>query len=474
MTADNGNSRTVSRRDAVALVDRQPPHDTNAESWVLGSIFLDHDKLMDAARLVTADDFYEPAHVKIFSAMLAMRTISKPPSWPLVAEYLKATGDYESVGGTAYCAKLANGVPHAGHVQYYSEIVAKHGLSRRVIAVCTDLLRDAFDGDESSELVRRLQSHAHALADSQSTGSRVVSLSESADEVATAIENPVLTAGINRAHWGLPSVDERLGPIMPGEVCVVAAQPGLGKSAFGFQMLHNSAEHDRPALFISLEMEHTELSARDLSRLTNIDSRQIRRGELSNEQRQQVRAGQQSIGRLPLYLWSPAVASLAEIRSVILREINKRGVRLAAIDYLSLIDVEKAERHNQRNEQIASICRGLKRLAKECSIPLVVLQQLNREADGAEPRLSHLRESAVIEHTADVVMFLHHGLIDKKPMPLNERLLLIPKFRSGPIGKITVGWNAARTEFTERPIQNNRNYEPAFDRFGGVAPGEFQ
>lgn len=419
----------------------------------------------EVAAIVRREDFYDDANAKIFGAMTALRSVGKPIDVTLLRSYLIRVGDWDSVN-PAYFAKVLSSVPNAANGTWYADIVAEKALARRLIEQCTELLSSAYSGDRPEDVLRQMQSACHALADSSTNATaHPISLSEAAREVVARLSDPEKLSRVNRAAWGLPSLDERLGPIMPGEVAVVAARPGMGKTAWGCQMLRHSAELGRPSLLVSLEMGSEEIAGRDLARLTDIDSRKIRRGEIGNEDRQAISNAQESIGDLPFYIYAPPVATLADIRGTLLRAIDRQGVRLAAIDYLSLIDIEKADRRNQRHEQVAAISRGLKRLSKELKIPLVVLQQLNREADGNEPRLRDLRESGAVEQDADVVMFIHHGIYNKKQMPANERMMLIPKFRAGPVGNITVGWEGARTEFTERPITNNPSYVAAFDEW---------
>jgi replicative DNA helicase len=431
---------------------------------VIGSVLLLPAVLFDVASIVDAGDFYDPAHAQIFAAIRHLRDSGRPIDPTLLVNRLKETGEFDSIG-PAYLSKVLNCVPNAAHAVYYAEIVARHALSRSVIHECTRLITAAYDGDEPRELVRRMQSQATALAATRQGASAPRLLGEIADEVAASLETNERIDRINRAAWGLWSVDERLGPLMGGEVAVVAARPGMGKTAWGFQMLRHSAEMERPSIFVSLEMTGTELAGRDLARLADIDSRKIRRGEIDDSDRQAIRNAQREIGDLPLYVWAPAVATLADIRNVLQRAIERHGVTLACIDYLSLIQVESAHRKEMRHEQVAALSRGLKRLAKELQIPLVVLQQLNREADNAEPRLSNLRESGAVEQDADIVMFLHHGLVGKKAMPPNQRLVLVPKFRAGPMGNITVNWDGRRTRFSDPQAAECAAYDENFDRF---------
>lgn len=451
------------------IATRAIPHDFDAEQWVLSSLLLDGSRLQEVFAKVRPDDFEGVDHRVIYDEMRGLYRDGKPVSVELLLSRLRRHSEFD----VSVLFKLAEFAPNAAHVVHYSEIVSRHGLSRRIISTCTKLLSDAYDGVEPELIIKAMQAEASSLAATGGSYKAPALLSDVADKVASALEAPESADGVNRAAWGLYSVDDRLGPLMPGEVAIVAARPGMGKTAWGFQMLRHSAEHDRPALFVSLEMEATELATRDLSRLSDIDSRRIRRGEIDDVDVRSIRNAQSEIGDLPLYLWSPHSATLAEIRGVLVNAIDRHGVRLACVDYLSLIEVEAHQRKDMRHLQVAAISRGLKRLAKELKIPLVVLQQLNREADNAEPKLSNLRESGAVEQDADVVMFLHHGMIGKQPMPANQRMLIVPKFRAGPMGQITVRWDGKHTRFSDPEVMDHKNYEKIFDDFNNRQPSEF-
>lgn len=436
------------------------PHDHKAEEWVVGSLLIDHSRLPEIAGWLLVEDFDAKDTREIYTAILALRSIGRPPTPELLSEYMGRSG-FDS----AQIFKIASRTPHTAHLKHYAEIVSRHGLARRLIASCTQLLTEAYDSDEPSQVIRKMQNESALLAATGNYYTPPIKLSDAADKVASALENPGESDNVNRASWGLFIVDERLGPLMPGEVAVVAARPGMGKTAWGFQMLRHSAEMDRPALFVSLEMEATELATRDVARLSNIDSRRIRRGEIDENDRRAIRNAQQDIGDLPLYIWSPPVATLAEIRGVLMQAIDKHGIRLACIDYLSLIEIEHHQRKDMRHLQVAAISRGLKRIAKELKIPLVVLQQLNRDADNAEPKLGNLRESGAVEQDADVVVFLHHGMVGRTMMPANQRLILVPKFRAGPMGQITVHWEGKHTRFSDPQAMDCASYDKRFDDF---------
>lgn len=467
VTKAYGKHRESSRPNGD-LIDRQPPFDLQAEIGVLGSIVLLPSVLPEVSAIVSPEDFYDSAHGKIFAHMLRLHSDSRVDV-TLLADSLKAAGDWESCGGAAYLSKVINGVAVPAHAVFYAELVAGHALARRVIEECTKLVKAAYDGEQAADLVRQVADVAASLSSRRlDARSMVITLAEAADEVLRELESQSAIDGVNRARFGIPSVDEGVGPIMPGEVCIVAARPSIGKTAFAQQVLFHSAIRGRPALMVSLEMTGRELATREVCRVSKVDSRLVRDGTVQPHEVSRMRTAQQDFVSLPLYLWTPASATLSEIRNVVSREVAKRGVRLVAVDYLTLIDGERGSRE-ERRDQLVKISRGLKSLAKEYGIPLLVLAQLNRQSEAPtggkqrhahEPTLAMLAECGAIERDADMVLFLYR---DPSAQP-DQRTLIAAKARNSGIGRLTLKWHAARTEFSDVPVSDRSNYEPAFDR----------
>jgi replicative DNA helicase len=448
-------------------IDRKPPYDLEAELGLLGSVMLLPSVFPEVAPLVAAEDFYDEAHGKIFACLHRLNRDAKIDS-TLLADALKTAGHWESVGGSAYVGKVINAVPNAAHAVYYAEIVAEKAIVRRLIQECTDLLRAAYGGEESAALLRMANDALARLGSRRiDSKSRVVSLAEAADAMLRDLEQPEASDAVNRAMFGIPSIDEAIGPIMPGEICIVAARPSMGKTAFAQQVLYRSALRDRPSLLISLEMTDRELATRDVCRIAHVDSRQVRDGTVQRHEVQKMRSVQQDLGQLPFYLWTPPAASLSEIRNVVSREVAKRGIRLVAVDYLTLIDGERSSRE-ERREQLVKISRGLKSLAKEYSLPMIVLAQLNRQSEAPtngkrsahEPTLAMLAECGAIERDADMVLFIHR----EPSAPADQRTLIAAKARNSGIGRLTLQWHAKRTEFSDLPVSARPNYEPRFDQ----------
>lgn len=441
--------------------DRILPRDLRAELGVLGSVLLLHDRpsaIDKVLSIVSREDFYDDANARLFGAIASHHVSGKRMDVTLLESRLKDAGDWDLIGGGEYFRKVWNSEPNGAHAVYYAEIVSRKALARRLIHRCTDLLTESYDSDDPESVVRMMQSACHALT--ETSGQRFSKprlISEVADEVMRRIESPEDQSNVARAWWGLYAVDSRLGPFLGGEVVVAAARPGAGKTAFACHVLHHSALHDRPALLVSLEMTDGEITGRDLARLGDVDGRKIRSGQLNADDVASLRNAQRSMAGLPVWLWSPYTATLAEIRGMVHRMIADHGIKLVAIDYLSLIEPAREWRDMKRHDQVGEISRGLHRLAREVSLPFVVLQQLNRDADGQEPSLRHLAESGAIERDADLVVFLHGGhgaqrrVSERKyaPVPVDERDLIVAKFRAGPAQKITVGWDGKRTAFKD-------------------------
>lgn len=426
------------------MIDRKPPFDLQAEVGVLGSLMLMPQAFAEIDAMLSPGDFYDEAHGKIFKAMQKLVASGKKLDPMLLRAGLKASGDLESIGGEAYLAQTLNAVPNAGSLTYYAEIVADKALARRVIIEATELLRRAYDErSEAADLVSAFETAADRLSSRSSTAGLPFSISDSAKQVIDRLKQPE-GLSTSRAFFGVQKIDEGLGPILGGEVCIVAARTSMGKTSLVQGVLRNAANHKKPALLISLEMQHTEIGSRELSRAAGVESRRIRNNELSQGDIENLDLAQRSFVGLPFYTWSPSKATLSEIRSYVIHAKAKLGIQVLGVDYIGLID-EPAKFKGQRRDHLAEVSRGMKRLAKELDIPLFVLCQLNREASKEVPTLAMLRECGAIEEDADHVLFIYQAEDDGE----DHRHLRVAKFRAGACGDIRLGWDGKRFEFTD-------------------------
>jgi replicative DNA helicase len=240
---------------------------------------------------------------------------------------------------------------------------------------------------------------------------------------------------------------------MPGELVILAARPGVGKTTLGMQIALHNARKSRPTLFASLEMTADELASRLASGLTGINIRKLRGASISAPQIEQITAVGDDLLQSPLRIWSPPSTTLQRLRAVAKCEAGGYGLSLLVVDYLGLI--KATDGRKPRYEQVGEISAGLKALAKELSIPVLALCQLNREADGELPRLSHLRDSGSIEQDADVVMFIHRTPDACK--------LIVAKHRHGMTDEYTVKFNPSESRFEDLSAADMPNFVPEFD-----------
>lgn len=423
---------------------RKPPYDLTAEAGVIGSLMLVPKMFNEIDAMLTVDDFFDESHGKIFSAMKTIVATGKPLDPTLIVEQVKTQGDYNKIGGSAYLSKVFMSVPNAAHLTYYAEIVADKALARRVITEATTLLTNAYNEQtEATELVSRFETAAGRLASRSSVSGLPLSIHDSAKILIDRLRNTEATSN-TRAFFGVRAIDEKLGPMLGGEVCIVAARTSMGKTSLVQGVMRHSAIQGRPSLLISLEMQHTEIASREISRATSIDSKRIRNNDLEQADLDLMTNAQQSFAGLKFFTWSPSRASFAEIRSYIIHARAKLGISVVGIDYIGLIE-EPNKFRGDRREHLAQVSRGLKRLAKELDIPLFVLCQLNREADKERPTLSMLRECGAIEEDADTVLFIYQDDNDGE----DHRHLSVAKFRAGAVGDFRLGWDGSRFEFTD-------------------------
>ena len=446
-------------------IDRMVPCDLVAEAGVVSSVFLIPSKFEELLRIVQADDFYDQANSTIFKRMAAMRANGTPLDVALILDALRTAGELEAVGGSAYLFKIVDTEVNGANLFYYAGIVAAKAAARRIIEDATNILAAGYDDrTDIGDLGQMIEAAAAKVRGKLLGAVKPILIGDAADAVCSALENPVVQDNMNRAAWGLPSLDGYLGPIMPGEMTIIAARPSMGKTALAQHILRHSSNKQRPALLVSLEMTDREVATRELCRGANVDGLRIRDGSTTHEEMHRLRECQQAMADQPLWVWSPSQATLPEIRAVIASMIIKHGVRLVAVDFITEVAGHTSTR--DRREELVGIARGLKTIAKEFSVPMLVMSQLNRSAENTEPTLAMLRECGAIEEFADLIMFIHQPKAEDK----SRKLLIVAKYRNGPSGQISVRFKASRTEFSdEEPEANDsadhHNYHQEFNQW---------
>jgi replicative DNA helicase len=461
----NGNDRRG--KVSSEILDRSPPFSLEAESAVLGSIILNPDVCDDVTMVIRAEDFYDDANRKLYEHMLEMHDSGRKIDITLIVEKLKASGDFERIGGAAFLARTAQSVPNYAHASYYAAIVREKATFRALIDASTEILRDAYEeGQESKHILSQAEQRIFSILDSR--GTTVVAsirdiLHDAMDRIDARMRGEHTMGGV---ETGFVDLDSLTGGLHNSELIILAARPSMGKTAFAM----NIAEHVAmkllvPTLFVSLEMSAIELADRLLCSSARVNGHRLRNGTISNDDRARLVEKAAEMSRAPLFVDDSPSRMVTEIAAAA-RRIRRREGRLGliVIDYLQLIEPDNPR--DQRQEQVARIARRLKGLARELEVPVLCLAQLNRQAEDSKdhkPKLSHLRESGAIEQDADVVMFVHREEYfrtgEDRDQFAGQAEIIISKQRNGPVGDIELLWQKEYTRFVDKAPERLQDFD---------------
>lgn len=422
-----------------------PPWDRAAEQAVLGSMMMSDQVVDDVTQILTGAEFYQPAHETIWHAIVACQHTPDPIS---VADELRRRGQLAHVGGAVVLHDLISAVTVPANATHYAEIVRGHALRRRVIAAGIKITQYGMQGVGSAE---QLSDEAQRIVFDATDSGRdekvtpLGSLLEPAvDRIQTAKTRP---SGLST---GFTDVDRLLSGMRPGQMIIVAARPGVGKSTFAVDVTRSVAiDQGTPALFVSLEMGSEELIDRILAAESSIPLSSIREGELSDHQWQKMADTLTRIQSAPLYLEDSTASAVTAIRSMARKMQRRGGLGLLVIDYIQLLSSGK--RVESRQVEVSEFSRQIKLLAKELQIPVLALSQLNRASEqrtNKKPYLSDLRESGSLEQDADVVLLLHRDdLADPDSPRQGEADVIVAKNRNGETGTASLVFQGRYSRF---------------------------
>lgn len=432
--------------------DRLPPQNLEAERGVLGSVLLMNEVLDEVVEVLAADHFYTDGHRKIFSAIRRLYDNGTQAIDPLtLAEELDRHSQLDDIGGASYLEQVLESVPHAAHARYYAGIVREKWVQRQLIFACNEILSECYDGsNDPDDVLSAAEQRIFRILDDQGEPRKIEIkdiLLDAFDRINERMENDEVISGI---PTGFPDLDQRLNGLQPSELVVLAARPSMGKTALVCNLAEGVAmETGQGVLLFSLEQSNLELAERLLCIRSQVNSHRLRSGTLDDDERKLLVHASAELSEAPLFLDDQPGRTIAQITAVARRLQRRNGVRVVIIDYLQLIEPE--DKSSPREQQIALITRRLKALAKELSVPVIALAQLNRGVEHREdkrPRLSDLRESGAIEQDADVVIFLHrpeHYNPEDRP---GEADVIIAKNRNGPTDSVTLTWIKESMRFT--------------------------
>ena len=436
---------------AIDYGSRTMPHDDVAEQSVLGGMLLSKDAIADVVESLRASDFYKPAHETIYEAILSLYGHGSPADAITVADELKKRGELTRVGGASYIHTLIASVPIAANAQYYAEIVKEHAIMRRLIEAGTKIAQLGYANEtEVDTLVDQAQAEIYAVTDGNAKED-YVSFSEALEETINEID-----ANSNRPDgvYGVPTdfieFDELTGGLHGGQMIVIAARPGVGKSTLALDIARSaSIHHQMTTVFFSLEMSRTELAMRILSAEGKISMGRLKKGDLDTEGWTNLATLQGRIDSAPLFIDDSPNMTLMEIRAKCRRLKQRNDLKLVVLDYLQLMSSGK--KVESRQQEVSEFSRSLKLLAKELDVPVIALSQLNRGSEqrtDKRPMVSDLRESGSIEQDADMVILLHReDMYNPESDRVGEADMIIAKHRGGPTRTIPLAFSGKYSRF---------------------------
>lgn len=440
------------------FLDKVPPQDLEAERCVLGSILLLNDAIDEVQTQITHVCFYSDSHRRIFKAVQEMYEAgARGIDAVTLRDELERRAELEIVGGTPYILQILETVPHAAHAEYYAKIVREKWLQRSLIEACTESLRDAYHGHSDVEdILSQAEQRIFSIVE---TGASVDKMSlddimkDTLSRIFSRIDAGEATSGLTTGFNGL---DEMTGGFQETELLVLAARPSMGKTALVCNFALAGAATGAGVLLFSLEMSSVELAERFLCMHAKVDGHRVRQGELDEVEQHALMEASNQLKSYPLYIDDQAGRTMSQIASISRRLKRKFDIKLIIIDYLQLI--ESDDKAMPREQQVSTITRRLKFLAKDLRVPVIALAQLNRGVETREdkrPRLADLRESGAIEQDADIVMFLHRpDAYDPEDRP-GEADLIMAKNRHGPIGTVELVWLRKSLKFGDKsPLQD--------------------
>ena len=437
-------------------LERPLPHNLEAERSILGAIILDNHALNAAIEKIRSEDFFLSQHRQIFERMIQLGEKQQAIDVVTLMDDLTRRGELESAGGVAYLSQLADGLPRVTNVEHYARIVKEKAVLRSLIFSASAIQEQALAaGDDADVILDRAESVIFQLAEDR-VKAGLIGVKELVRDNYERLER-IFSEGrrITGLASGYPGLDNETAGLQPSELIILAARPSMGKTALALNIAENVALRLRePVAVFSLEMSKESLLLRLLASEARVDAHKFRTGHMGRDDWGKITGALTNLAEAPLWIDDSASSTVMEIGAKARRLKRDRGLSLLVVDYLQLVVPTHTGRGTNRQEEVSSISRGLKGLAKELKVPVLVLSQLTRapERDERKPQLSDLRESGAIEQDADVVLFINRPNFYKTDMPEQDRAkaeLIIAKQRNGPTGTMNFVFLARHTRFEE-------------------------
>ena len=445
----------IGKKRANFTVEKLLPQNIEAECGVLGSIIIDPEAIVQVSDFLHADDFYRDTHHTIYEVILQLYEEHEPADFITICDELERRNKLEEVGGASYITSLINQVPTSGNVEFYARIVERAAILRRLIHAAGQIAAIAYEEgdadialDKAEQLIFNI-SQRHARSDFAHMRDVLAEYMNKLDQLH---ERRGTIVGV---PTGFTDLDRITGGLQKSDLIVLAARPGIGKTSLALSLAHNTAlkYHNSIAVF-SLEMSKDQLAQRLLSMDARIDQQRLRTGIIEEDEWDRIVFAMDTLSESNIWIDDTAGISTMEMRSKARRLQAEHGIDLIIVDYLQLMQATIGGKRNEnRVQEISEISRSLKGLARELNVPVLALAQLSRAVESRQskvPQLSDLRESGSIEQDSDIVMFIYRDdLYNQESERKNIADIIIAKHRNGPVGEISLYFQASQTRFRD-------------------------
>jgi replicative DNA helicase len=448
------------------MSDRTLPHNLEAEKCVLGAILINNTVFNQAAEVIDTQDFFRDAHRRLFDAIVKLVERNEPIDLVTVKDELSRSGQLDEVGGPAYISSLTDGVPRSANVEYYAKIVKEKSTLRRLIQSANEVLGRAYDAEEDADdLLDEAERSIFAIAEHRLRAG-FVKVGDLVDSGYQLIEQLQQQRGlVTGVPTGFVDLDEMTSGFQKSDLIIVAARPSMGKTSLVLNMALNAGiEAGKTVGLFSLEMSKEQLFLRMLTSEARVDAHRFRGGFLGEQDYERLVAAFGRLHEAKVFIDDTAGLGILEMRAKARRLKLEHGLDMLIIDYLQLM--QGRGRFENRQQELASISRALKILAKELEIPIIALSQLSRASETRtdhRPQLSDLRESGALEQDADVVLFIFREDMyaqdgERRPETEGVAELIIGKQRNGPTGVVQVAFLKQYTRFEN--LARGQSYRP--------------
>lgn len=449
-----------------------PPQATDLEEVVLGALMIDKKGVDEVIDILHPEVFYKQSHQHIFEAIHNLFENSQPVDLLTVSSQLKKQGKLDLVGGEFYLIQLTQKVSSSAHIEFHARIILQKYIQRSLIKISNEIIEESYnEGTDVFDLLDTAESKLYEI-----TQGNIKRSSETAQNLVIAakkrIEEIANKEGLSGIPSGFSKLDKLTSGWQPSDLIIIAARPGMGKTALTLSMARNIAvEHNIPVAFFSLEMSSVQLITRLISSETQLSSEKLRTGNLEKHEWEQLNVKVKGLEKAPLFIDDTPSLSIFDLRAKARRLSSQHGIKLIIVDYLQLMTAGGSQKGGNREQEISTISRNLKALAKELSIPVIALSQLSRAVEtrggSKRPLLSDLRESGAIEQDADIVSFIYRPEYykidewdDEEHTPTaGQAELIIAKHRNGGLDEIRLKFIGQLGKFESLDTFDTSPYE---------------